>query len=98
MKLSYDDIIIEPVITEKALSLRDTQNKYIFVVHKDANKRQIKEAVEKIFKVKVKKVNTMVVKPIPKRGLRNRLKTGYTSSYKKAIVTLEEGYKINLEV
>ncbi|MEO0139184.1 MAG: 50S ribosomal protein L23 [candidate division WOR-3 bacterium] len=98
MKLTYEDIIIEPVITEKALNLRDTQNKYIFIVHKDANKRQIKEAVEKIFKVKVKKVNTMVVKPKPKRGLRNRLKVGYTSSYKKAVVTLEEGYKIDLEV
>ncbi len=98
MKLNYEDIIIEPVITEKALNLRDKLNKYTFIVHPKANKVQIKEAVEKIFNVKVKKVNTIMMKPKRRRGLRNRFRFGYTSAYKKAIVTLEEGYKINLEV
>jgi large subunit ribosomal protein L23 len=98
MKLNYDEIIIEPVITEKALNLRERLNKYTFIVHPKANKVQIKEAIEKIFGVKVKKVNTILMKPKRRRGLRNRFRFGYTSAYKKAIVTLEEGYKINLEV
>lgn len=98
MKLTYEDIIIEPVITEKALNLRDKYNKYVFIVHKKATKPQIKEAIEKIFKVKVRKVNTMNIKPKPRRDFRRRFRIGYTSSYKKAMVTLEEGHKIDLGV
>ncbi len=98
MKLSYEEVLIRPVLTEKALYLRDVYNKYTFIVHPDANKHQIKEAVEKIFGVKVVKVNTMNYKPKPRRDLRRRRIIGRTSRYKKAIVTLAEGHRIDLGV
>ncbi|NPA79921.1 MAG: 50S ribosomal protein L23 [Thermotogae bacterium] len=98
MKLDYNDVIIEPVLTEKALNLRDRYNKYTFIVHPDANKIQIKEAVERLFGVKVLKVNTMNYKPKPRRDLRRRRIMGRTRRYKKAIVTLAEGHRIDLGV
>ncbi len=98
MKLSHEEVLIRPVLTEKALNLRDKYNKYTFIVHPDANKHQIKEAVERIFGVKVIKVNTMNYKPKPRRDLRRRRIVGRTSKYKKAIVTLAEGHKIDLGV
>lgn len=78
------DIILAPVITEKAVAgLAD--KKYTFKVAKDANKIQIAEAVEKIFEVKVAKVNTISMKGKLRRMGRNE---GYTSDWKKAVVTL----------
>jgi large subunit ribosomal protein L23 len=83
------DIILKPVITEK--SMDDAQNKkYTFKVAEDANKTQIKKAVEEIFDVDVKKVNVMHVKGKVKRMGRS---VGRTAAYKKAIVTLTEDSK-----
>lgn len=83
------DIIIAPVITEKSMiGIQD--KKYTFKVAKDANKIQIAEAVETLFGVKVAKVNTISVRGQMRRMGRYE---GYTSSWKKAIVTLKEDSK-----
>lgn len=90
MNLSVYDIIIRPIITEKSNAL-STLNKYTFEVHKSANKIQIRKAVEEIFKVKVLSVNTMNVKSKPKRM---GAFLGRTRSWKKAIVALPEGERL----
>jgi large subunit ribosomal protein L23 len=86
------DVILSPVITEKA-TLASDQNQVIFKVAQSATKPQIKEAVEKLFDVKVKNVNTLVRKGKVKafRGSR-----GVQSPSKRAIVTLEEGHTIDV--
>ena len=86
------DIIVSPVITEKATNLTE-QNKVVFRVAPKATKPQIKEAVEKLFDVKVTGVNTLVTKGKKKifRGMR-----GQRSDVKKAIVTLAEGDTIDV--
>jgi large subunit ribosomal protein L23 len=86
------DVIVSPVITEKATALSE-QNKVVFKVRPDATKPQIKEAVEKLFDVKVRSVNTLVTKGKVKmfRGTR-----GQRSDVKKAVVTLEEGQTIDV--
>ncbi|MCM8815566.1 MAG: 50S ribosomal protein L23 [Candidatus Omnitrophica bacterium] len=84
-------IIKYPLITEKATAL-EGQNKYLFVVDKKARKTQIKMAIEQIYKVTVMKV-AVVRMPAKKKRYR-WFSEGYTSSYKKAIVTLKEGDKI----
>lgn len=83
------DVVIRPLVTEKATRLME-EGKYIFVVHKDANKIDIKKAVEQIFGVQVKAVNTLRIKGKPRRVGMHR---GYRPSWKKAIVTLQEGSK-----
>ena len=83
------DIILAPVITEKAVSVLP-EKKYTFRVKKDANKIAIKYAVEEIFGVKVAKVNTISMKGHLRRMGRNE---GYTSDWKKAVVTLTEDSK-----
>ena len=83
------DIIIAPVITEKSMS-GIADKKYTFKVAKDANKIEIANAVEEIFKVKVAKVNTMSVRGQSRRMGRYEC---YTASWKKAIVTLKEDSK-----
>ncbi len=86
------DVILEPVLTEKALRLREEANQYVFKVAKNANKIEIKYALEKRFNVKVKSVRVMNVKGKPRqRFTRAGLVVGKTASWKKAIVTLEEG-------
>ena len=88
MRTAYD-VIIKPVVTEN--SMDDAQNKkYTFKVAVDANKTEIKNAVEEIFDVEVKKVNVMNVKGKVKRLGRTQ---GMTAKSKKAIVTLTEGSK-----
>ena len=86
------DIIVSPVITEKATIASD-QNKVVFKVRMDATKTEIKTAVEKLFDVKVTGVNTLVRKGKKKifRGFK-----GQQSDVKKAIVTLAEGSKIDV--
>ena len=86
------DVIRGPVITEKATMLSE-YNQVSFRVALDATKPQIKEAVEKLFNVKVEKVNTLRVKGKVKR-FRGRL--GQRSDFKKAIVTLAEGNTIDV--
>ena len=85
--IQYYDVILKPVITEKSMALMSSK-KYTFLVHPEANKIQIKEAVEKMFSgTKVKKVNTMNLKGKNKRiGYR----VGITSKKKKAMVQLTE--------
>ena len=85
-------VLRRPVITEKNTLLVE-QNKYTFEVAQDANKPQIREAVEKAFKVKVTSVNVIHMPGKMRRAGRRR---GMTSSWKKAIVTLEPGNKIEL--
>ena len=86
------DIIIAPVITEKA-TMASEHNKVTFKVRKNATKPQIKEAVEKLFDVKVKHVNTLI-RGGKVKAFRNR--TGQQSDVKRAIVTLEEGHRIDV--
>ncbi len=86
------DIILSPVITEKS-TLAAEHNKVVFNVAKNASKPQIKAAVEALFGVKVKKVNTLVRKGKVKRF---RGTVGKQKDVKKAIVTLEEGQTIDL--
>ena len=87
------DIILAPVVTEKTAGITADGNKVVFKVAKDANKVQIKQAVEETFNVKVSNVNTINVRPTKKRVGRS---TGATKAYKKAIITLAEGSKLDL--
>jgi len=86
------DVILSPVITEKA-TMASERNQVVFKVARTATKPQIKQAVEKLFDVKVKRVNTLVRKGKTKftRGRR-----GEQSDIKRAIVTLEEGHRIDV--
>jgi large subunit ribosomal protein L23 len=81
------DVLLAPVISEKSYGLLD-ENKYTFLVRPDANKTQIKIAVEKVFGVKVSNVNTL-----NRQGKRKRTKTGFgkRADSKRAVVTLREG-------
>ena len=90
---NYRDVIKAPIITEKSADLVQNQNTITFSVACDANKTQIKQAVEKIFNVKVESVNTINVKPKKKRVGRY---VGKTNKVKKAIVKLREGSSIEL--
>ena len=86
------DIILSPVITEKSTNL-NALNKITFKVSKDANKSSIKKSIEKLYKVEVIKVNTILSKPRVKMV---RGKVGSKTGYKKAIVTLKEGQTIDM--
>jgi large subunit ribosomal protein L23 len=86
------DVIISPVITEKATAASE-QNKVVFRVRRDATKPQIKAAVEKLFDVKVEAVNTLLRKGKNKIFRGNR---GVRSDVKQAVVTLVEGHKIDV--
>lgn len=90
---NYRDIIKAPIITEKTADLTQNNNTVTFSVDPKANKTQIKQAVEKIFNVKVESVNTVNVKPRKKRVGRY---VGKTNKVKKAIVKLKEGSSIEL--
>jgi large subunit ribosomal protein L23 len=90
------EIIIRPVITEKSNRLMEDHGKYTFEVSLDASKLEIKNAIQELFGVKVKKVNTMIVKPKKKRVLGRIRQYGRTKKWKKAIVTLEPGESIDL--
>lgn len=86
------DVIIAPVITEKATTASE-HNKVVFKVNRNATKPQIKEAVEKLFDVKVKAVNTLI-RPGKLKAFKGRF--GEQQSTKRAIVTLEEGHRIDV--
>ena len=90
---NYRDVIKAPIITEKTATLSQDGNVVVFSVDPKANKTQIKQAVEKIFNVKVESVNTINVKPKTKRVGRY---TGKANKVKKAIVKLKEGSSIEL--
>jgi len=86
------DVLLAPVISEKSYGLID-ENKYTFLVHPDANKTQIKIAVEKVFNVKVTSVNT-----VNRQGKRKRTRFGYgkRNDTKRAVVSLAAGDRIDL--
>ena len=85
------NIIQKPILTEKSTNLNQF-NQYSFKVNIKSNSLEIKNAIEKIFKVKVSKINTLIVRGKPKtfKGV-----SGYKKNYKKAIVTLNEGQTID---
>ncbi|MEN2983922.1 MAG: 50S ribosomal protein L23 [Dictyoglomaceae bacterium] len=85
-------VILSPIISEKSTEL-SKYGKYIFEIARDANKIEVRRAVEEIFKVKVKKVAIINEKP---KLRRLGMSQGYTSKRKKAIITLQPGYKIEL--
>ena len=93
MKSVYD-VIIRPVITEQSMEDQDIK-KFVFEVAKDANKVEIKKAVEEIFGVTVVKVNTEIVRGKEKRT--GRYPAGYRKTWKKAVVKLSEDSK-NIEI
>jgi large subunit ribosomal protein L23 len=93
-ELHLYDVLRRPVVSEKANIIAEERNQYAFEVAPEANKAQIKQAVEIIFEKKVKKVNTMVMPA--KRGMRGRNVYRRSSQWKKAIVTLMPGEKLEL--
>lgn len=88
--MNVEEIIIEPVLTEKTNMMRDA-GKYVFKVDPRANKHQVMEAVKTLFTVHPVACNIVNVTRKPKR---NRSRSGYTSSWKKAVVTVAKGEKI----
>ena len=91
MKTLYE-VIKRPIISEKSTALAELGNRYAFEVAPAANKQEIREAVQRLFNVKVREVRTMVVHGKVKRTGRFETKR---SNWKKAIVTLNEGQKID---
>ncbi len=91
--LEARDIVRRPLVTEKTTYLQDALNQYAFLVHPDANRLQVKKAVEELFKVKVEKVRTMIRKGKPRRSFGRAFTT---RPFKRAIVTLRDGDKIDI--
>jgi len=90
------NILIRPLVTEKMERLGDKLSQYGFIVDKDANKLQIKKAVEELYGVTVDSINTIrYAGKVKSRYTRAGYQVGRTNSYKKAIVTLKEGEKID---
>jgi len=91
------DIILKPIITEKMTQLAEKKGQYGFIVAKNATKFQIKNAIEKIYDVKVDSVNTYnYVGKIKMRSTKKGISVGRVNRAKKAIVSLKEGYKIDV--
>ena len=91
-KVHLYDKIISPIVTEKSTSLSE-QNKIVFKVPNKTNKKILKKAIEKIFKINVTKINIINKKPREKSSRNRKVKI---SGYKKAIVTLKKGQNIDL--
>ena len=99
--MDYHNIIIKPLFTEKMSILQETQRKYAFQVSQFANKIEIKKAIQKKFDVEVEKVATMnrkgkIRQMTVRSGGRVIRTSGRKSSWKRAVVTLREGFSINL--
>ena len=92
MRLHPTQVLIKPLITEKNSLLREDDNKYVFEVHKAANKGQIRSAIESLFAVKVLEVRTAIQRGKMRRVGRHE---GKTRNFKKAFVTLREGDSID---
>lgn len=90
------EIIKKPLVTEKAMKLGE-KSQYVFIVDQNANKIEIKKAIEELFEVNVLSVRTLNLKgKVKSRFTRKGIMKGHTSSRKKALVTLEEGQTIDL--
>ncbi|MBN37056.1 MAG: 50S ribosomal protein L23 [Opitutae bacterium] len=89
-------ILNQALLTEKATMLSANLNKYSFIVSSSASRTNVKTAVENAFGVKVLKVNVLNVKPKAKRDRTRRNKQGFTSGFKKAVITLQAGDSIDL--
>ena len=99
--MNYTDIIIRPLLSEKVSKLSEVSKQYVFQVNKASNKLQIKDAIEKKFEVKVKKVRTLNFKGKMKNtSVRSNGKvlrtSGFRADWKKAIVILCEGHEIDI--
>ena len=95
-ELHLYDVIRRPVITEKTTMMVESENKYVFEVAREANKIQIKEAVEEIFELEGKVISVRTMNMPAKRGRRGRNAYIRARQWKKAIVTLEDGVTIEL--
>ena len=94
MTLESSQVVLQPVISEKSMD-ETRRGKYTFRVHPDANKFQVKDAVEELFKVHVHEVNVLTTKAKEKSLNRRRgRQKGWTSPWKKAVVTIASGEKI----
>jgi large subunit ribosomal protein L23 len=93
MNREPQDIIVRPLLTEKGTKIQEHVNQYFFEVRKDANKIEIRKAVEKLFDVKVVSVNTL---RLPGKWKRLGKSVGRSTGWKKAVVTLREGEVIEL--
>lgn len=89
--MELTQVIKKPLITEKGTDLKEKNSVYVFAVAVDANKIEIKKAVEKLFSVTVERVNTVIV---PGKQRRLGLRKGLKPDWKKAFVTLKKGTKI----
>ena len=87
------NVIIKPLVTEKSTHQQQTRNAYAFQVHRNANKPEIKKAVEAIYNVKVLEVRTMTRKGKPRR---TKFKMTHGSDWKRAVVVLDENSRIEL--
>lgn len=95
-KLRVMDILLKPIVTEKMTEQGENSNRFGFIVAKDANKIQIKNAVEELYGVTVESVNTMVYAGKSKtRFTKSGMTKGRTANYKKAIVTIAKGDTID---
>ncbi len=90
------EVILAPVVTERSTILKDKFNKYVFRVMPDSTKYEIKEAVEKLFKVNVEKVHTSNYEGKMRRLAQGRPQ-GRRADWKKAIVTVKKGQEIKIE-
>jgi len=93
VKIEMHAVLVQPLLTEKITGLREKTNTVGFIVHPDANRVQIKQAVESLLKVKVEKVNVMNIRGKVKRLGRF---SGRRSDWKKAFVTLKKGEKLEM--
>ncbi len=91
--MNFMEVLISPILSEKSVALKDTQNRYTFKVNPKANKSEIKKAIEALFKVKVTAVRTA---NLPGKLHKVGRYEGYRSDWKKAIVTVKTGQKIDM--
>ena len=91
--MNFTEVLIAPILSEKSVILKDTENRYTFRVNPKSNKTEIKKAIETLFKVKVTAVRTA---NLPGKLHRVGRHEGYRSDWKKAVVTVKAGQKIDM--
>ncbi|OGR42696.1 MAG: 50S ribosomal protein L23 [Elusimicrobia bacterium GWA2_61_42] len=91
--MNFTEVLISPILSEKSVIVKDTQNRYTFRVNPKANKSEIKKAVETLFKVKVSAVRTA---NMPGKLHKVGRHEGYRSDWKKAVVSVKAGQKIDM--